>query len=344
MQPFDIGSQTVGSDHPTFIIAEAGSNHNGDLEMAKELIEVAAAAGVDAVKFQTFRTDRMYAEQPSDSGDELVDQFQSLEMPYDWIPKLHEHCEAHGVQFLSTPFDRRSAEELAPYVPAFKVASLSMSHHRFLEVLAEMDKPLLVSTGAHTLEEVSGAVSTLEERGVSDLALLQCTTAYPTPLEDANVRVVETLREEFECHAGFSDHTTHPVAAPSSAVALGAVIVEKHFTLDSSLPGPDHEFALEPDELEAMIDGIRRTERALGSSEKRILDVEQDLKENARRAIHAAEPLESGTELSEENVVVRRPGERERGLDPDALDELVGRTVSVRLDAGEGITWEKLKD
>jgi N-acetylneuraminate synthase len=342
MDSFEVGSRTIGPDEPTFVIAEAGSNHNGNLEMAKELVEAAAEAGADAVKFQTFRADKLYTEQPVDEGDELADQFESLEMPYEWIPELHEYCQSHGVEFMSTPFDSVSASELAPYVPAFKLASMSMSDHEFLETLAETDKPLIVSTGAHPLSAVQKSVSTLEAAGVEDLVLLQCTSSYPTELEQANVRVVETLREEFGYQSGLSDHTTGPRIAPGAAVALGAAVVEKHFTLDNSLPGPDHEFALEPDELDVMIDTIRRTEESLGSREKRVLDVEGPVVESARRAIQAARVIPADKTIEAADVEVTRPGNRQRGAEPHHLDDIVGRTAAVRIDSGDGVTLDRV--
>ena len=279
METFEIDGRPVGPGEPTFVIAEAGSNHNGDLETAKELIDVAVEAGADAVKFQTFRAEDMYVE---DSGEveyldddrSIYDIIESMEMPHEWIPTLHDYCVAQDIYFLSTPFDERSAELLSEYVPAWKVASYTSSHHPFLRELAASDKPLIMSTGAHELAEVRESVEVLESAGVSGLALLQCVAAYPTPLEDINVRVVETLADEFEVPVGLSDHTLDPVTAPAAAVALGANVIEKHITLDKSMEGPDHQFALEPDQIAEMVAAIRDTEAALGTGEKYVLDVE----------------------------------------------------------------------
>ena len=348
MAKFHIEDRPLGPDEPTYIIAEAGSNHNGDLGLAKELIDVAVDAGADAVKFQTFRAGDMYVE---DSGDveyldddrSIYDIIESMEMPYEWIPELHEYCHDQGVQFLSTPFDERSAKELEEYVPAWKVASYTSSHVPFLEFLAGTEKPIIMSTGAHDLDEVAESVKVLREAGVSDLVLLQCVAAYPTPLSDINVRVVETLREEFGVPAGLSDHTLDPVTAPSTAVALGASVVEKHFTLDKSMEGPDHEFALEPDELGEMVSDIRDTEAVLGTAEKRVLDVEQELYQKARRAVHAVEDINAGEMFTDENVRVLRPGEREAGLSPEFYDEILGATAIQDIAHGEGITWDDIE-
>ena len=349
MVDFQIGDRPIGSAEPTFVIAEAGSNHNGDLEIAKELIDVAADAGADAVKFQTFRAEDMYVEESGDVEyleDErsIYEIIEDMEMPYEWIPELHDYCHKQGVEFLSTPFDERSADELAEYVPAWKVASYTSSHIPFLEYLAGTEKPIIMSTGAHELDEVAESVSTLRDAGVSDLVVLQCVAAYPTPLSEVNVRVIETLQDKFDVLAGLSDHTLDPVTAPSAAVALGAGVVEKHFTLDNSMEGPDHQFALEPDELDRMISAIRDTEQALGSGEKRVLDVEQELYEKARRAIHAIRDIEAGDVISDEDVKVLRPGEKEAGLDPKFYDEIIGETAARNIEEGNGIQWDDIRE
>jgi N-acetylneuraminate synthase len=348
MDSFEIGDRRVGTDEPTFVIAEAGSNHNGDLETAKELIDVAAEAGADAVKFQTFRAEDLYVK---DSGEvEYLDDdrsiyeiIESMEMPYEWIPELYEYCHEQNVQFMSTPFDERSANELEEYVSAWKVASYTSSHIPFLEYLAETKKPIIMSTGAHELDEVSKSVTALREAGVSDLVLLQCVAAYPTPKSQINVQVVETLQEEFDVLAGLSDHTLDPVTAPSAAVAIGASVVEKHFTLDKSMAGPDHEFALEPDELDRMLSAIRETEAVLGTGEKQVLDVENELYEKARRRVHAVEDIEAGKTYTEENVKVLRPGAQEPGLHPEFYDEIIGEVASRDVPKNAGIQWDDVE-
>lgn len=348
MAAFSIGDRAVGPDEPTYVIAEAGSNHNGSLDLAKELIEVAADAGVDAVKFQTFRAADLYVE---DSGGAeylnddrpLYEIIEGLEMPYEWIPRLHDYCHEQDVEFLSTPFDERSAAELEVYVPAWKVASYTSSHHLFLEHLAGTDKPIIMSTGAHQLSGVREAVETLRAADATGLAILQCVAAYPTPLEYSNVHVVSTLAEEFNTPVGLSDHTTHPVTAPTAAVALGASVIEKHFTLDRNMDGPDHEFALEPDELREMVEAIRRTEDALGSAEKRVLEVERELYEKARRAIHAVEHIEAGETITRDNVKVLRPGHREMGLHPKFYGEVLRRTATEAIEKGDGVQWAHLE-
>lgn len=348
MQHIEIGDRRVGPDEPTYVIAEAGSNHNGELATAKELIDVAVEAGADAVKFQTFRAEDLYVEESGeveylDDDRSIYDIIESMEMPYEWIPTLHEYCHERGVQFLSTPFDERSARELEEYVPAWKVASYTSSHIPFLRHLASTGKPIVMSTGAHELDDIRESVSTLQNAGVADLVLLQCVAAYPTPLSEINVSVVETLAEEFDVPSGLSDHTLDPVTAPAAAVALGGCVVEKHFTLDKTMDGPDHEFALEPDELQRMIAAVRDTERALGGGEKRVLDVEQELHDKARRSIQAVTTIEPGERLTEENVRVLRPGERRRGLDPKFYEEIIGKRAACEIESGAGVQWDDLE-
>jgi len=342
---FQIGSQEIGVDKPAFVIAEAGSNHNGDKQMAHDLIDVAADAGVDAVKFQTFRADRMY---PKDSGDigtadgGAHSVLKGLEMPYDWIPELARHADERDLYFLSSPFDRKSADLLHPHVPAYKVASTLVSHHPFLEYLDEKNKPLIISTGVHTMDNVEAMMAVLDDR--EDLALLQCVSAYPTPLNRANVAFLNRLRSKFGCPTGLSDHTEQPAVAPMVAAALGAAVIEKHVTLDSTLDGPDHSFALEPDQLDHMVSQVRRAEQALGDGEKTVLDIERETYENGRRCLHAARSIKAGTQLESTDVECLRPGENPRGIPPSEQSVVIGRSVRRDIEAGEPIDYDDLED
>ena len=347
MAEFYIGDQPVGPEEPTFVIAEAGSNHNGDLETAKELIDVAADAGADAVKFQTFRAEDLYVddrEMVDDSEESTYALLENLEQPYEWIPELYEYCESKDIRFMSSPFDERSAQELAEYIPAFKVASFTLSHHPFLKELAEYGKPIIMSTGAHEQEEVEDAVSVLREHGVEDIALLHCISSYPTPLGEINVRAVETLQREFDTVVGFSDHTTEPAVAPAAAVALGASIVEKHFTLDNEMKGPDHSFALEPDELAEMVETIRQTERSLGDGSLVIQDTERESYDRSRRGVHAKRFIGAGQKITESDVKVIRPGDAvDVGAKPKYLDDIVDAIAQTEFHPGEGIKRNSVK-
>lgn len=334
-----VRNRALERGEPTYVIAEAGSNHDGDLDTAMELIDAAAAAGADAVKFQTFRAAEMYVE-PSGEDDaaEMYDAVSAVEMPYDWIPRLHDRCRERGVDFLSSPFDGRSVAQLDEYVPAFKVGSSILSHHRFLEVLAGTGKPIIASTGAHTLDEVRDAVAVLRDAGASDIALLHCVSAYPTPLDGINVRAISRLAEAFDLPVGLSDHTTEPTIAPCAAVALGGCIVEKHVTLDSTQEGLDHQFALEPDELKRMVTAIRQTERALGSGEVHVADIEEEWYQSARRTVQATDRIEAGERITADAVAVRRSGEHSRGVDPEGYEEVVGAVARRAISKGDGIT------
>lgn len=343
-ESFRIGDRVVGPESSAYVIAEAGSNHNGEFDTALSLVDSAVDAGADAVKFQTFRAESLYTR---DSGEveylqderDIYEIIESMEMPYDWIPRLADYCSDQGITFLSTPFDEASADELAPHVPAYKVASYTLSHHPFLRYLAKKDRPIILSTGAHSLSEVSEAVEVLREEN-ADFALLHCVAAYPTPLDDINVSVVKTLKEMFGVVTGLSDHTMEPVIAPTAAVALGGRIIEKHFTLDRSMDGPDHGYALEPDELTEMVSSVHDTRRALGSPRKQILDVEDELHRVARRAIHATADISAGTEFSRANIGVLRPGKQQPGLPPKHLEEVLGQKATRDIEADEGINWE----
>jgi N-acetylneuraminate synthase len=342
---FDGG--TIGDDG-TFVIAEAGSNHNGELDLAYDLIDTAADAGADAVKFQTFRADEVYVKDSGqaeylDDERSLYEIIESMEMPYDWIPKLHEYAQEQNILFMSTPSDPRAADELEDYVPVYKVESFHLSNHPYLRYLARKDKPLILSTGAHEMDEIEESVEVLREAGGSDFVLLHCISGYPTPLDQINVRVIETLRDRFDVLSGLSDHTLDPVTAPSASVTLGASVVEKHFTLDKSMEGPDHEFALEPDELDEMVTAIRRTERALGDGVKRLADVEKELHDKARRFIHARTDISAGEELTEDNIGLLSPGELDPGLLPKHYEEVLGSTAARDIEKSEGITWDDVK-
>lgn len=342
MSEFTIGNRPVGRDNPTFVIAEAGSNHNGDLETAKQLIDVAADAGADAVKFQTFRAENLYVddrEMVDDHNESTYALLERLEKPYEWIPELYDHCMSRDILFMSSAFDEQSARELAEYVPAFKVASFTLSHHPFLQKLADFGKPIIMSTGGHNLEEIREAVSVLHKNGVEKLVLLHCVSSYPTPLDEINVRAVQTLREEFDGLVGLSDHTTNPALAPSLAVAFGGTVIEKHFTLDNEMDGPDHEFALEPNELTEMIKTVRETEVALGTGGLGISSVEMQSVKRAKRSLFAIRNINEGDTITEDAVRALRPGNLDyEGLPPKHLERIIGTTATNDISKGEPIT------
>ena len=343
MKVIEIAGRKVGPGHPCFVIAEAGSNHNGNLQQALGLIGIAAEAGADAVKFQTFRAAKLY---PKSAGktdylkldQSIYDIIAAMEMPYEWIPILAEEAAKHKLIFLSTPFDEQSTDELDPYVPAFKIASYEMTHIPLVRYIAKKGKPLIMSTGTASLPEVGESVRAIRETGNEELILLQCTASYPAPLDALNVRAIDTMRREFDVAVGLSDHSRDPFIGPITAIALGASVIEKHYTFSNELPGPDHRYAVEPHELKAMIRRIRETEAALGSGEKVPQAVENELRSFARRSIFATREIGRGDVFTAENIAVLRCGKAGHGLEPAAFDSVIGKRASRDLPVDTPVT------
>ena len=337
---FKIAGRPVGDGAPCFIIAEAGSNHDGSLEQALRLVDAAAEAGADAVKFQNFKAERLY---PPDGGSvaylkklgirqSVYSLIKSMEMPYEWIPKLAARAKAKRILFLSTPFDEESADRLAPHVPAFKIASYEMTHQPLILHCASKGKPLIVSTGGADLGEVDEMVRAARASG-APLALMQCTAKYPAPLSSLNLRTITLFKERYGVPVGLSDHSREPVAAPVAAVGLGANLIEKHFTLSNRLPGPDHSYAVEPDELKETVRQVRAAESALGSGLKLPDPVEKELREY-RRGVFTVKPVPKGGRLTASNTaLLRRAGRRATGLEPRDYPSLLGRRAARRLAA-----------
>jgi len=330
MNSVNIGHRIVGSGSRCLVIAEAGSNHNGDLDQAKALVRIAGEAGADAVKFQTFRAEKLYARNAGNSDylqldRSIFDVIAAMEMPYEWLPVLAEEARRQGLLFLSTPFDEQSVDELDPYVPAFKIASYEMTHIPLVRYIAKKGKPVIISTGTATLDEVRETVGAVRATGNEQIVLLQCTASYPAPIDALNLRAMATMQRELRVPVGLSDHSRDPLIGPIAAVALGASVIEKHFTFSNDLPGPDHRFAIEPGELRAMVTAIRDCESSLGSGEKKTADVEQELREFARRTIFTSKAIAHGERFTDANVAVLRAGKAGHGLPPSALDGLIGK-------------------
>lgn len=338
-----IGRRAIGQGNPVYFIAEAGSNHDGDLSRAMRLIEVAAEAGADAVKFQTFRADALY---PRSAGTTeyleidrpIHDVIHDLEMPWDWIPVLAAHCAEQGIDFLSTPFDEASADALDPFVSAFKIASYEMTHHVLLQHCARKGKPVILSTGTATLSEVREAVEALRAVGGTDIVVLQCTAKYPAPLETLNLLTLPVMARELGVPVGLSDHSREPTPGPMAAAALGAAVIEKHFTLDNRLPGPDHAYALEPSELAAVVARVRQVERTLGSGEKRPAPEENELRTFARRTVFTTRPLAAGDPFGVGNLAVLRCGKLGYGLHPREYVRTLGHVARRALPAEASVT------
>lgn len=343
-----IGGRRIGPGSPVYVIAEAGSNHDGKLEQAKQLIDVAADAGADAVKFQAFKAASLYPRSAGQSAylnDErsIYDIIRSLELPFEWIPELAAHCAHRHIHFLCTPFDHQSTDALEPYVPAFKVASYDMTNYPLLQHVARKGKPLLLSTGTADLEEVREMITAV--RAVTDpgLVVLQCTARYPSPLQALNVRALRTLAG-LGVLTGLSDHSREPLPGPLAAVAVGAVAIEKHFTLSNKLPGPDHVYALEPRELTDLVTKIRQVEAALGTGDKIVQPEEQELRAFARRTIFTTRSLAEGERLRRADLAVLRRGTLPDGLHPKDYLRLFGRSARRPLAAETPVRWEDVGD
>ena len=345
MNEITIGKKKIGEGKPVFIIAEAGSNHNRDLDQAKRLIEIAAEAEADAVKFQTYSAETLYSKKTPnpDYLEGKIEQqsvwqlIKDIELPREWQGELADFTRSHDLMFLSTPFDYKAIEELeALNVLAYKIASFEIVDLPFLKKIAETKKPIILSTGMASLGDIEDAVNAIREVGDIKIALLQCAINYPPPFEDLNLRAIKTLQQAFQVPVGFSDHTMS-TAIPAVAVALGACIIEKHFTIDRTMKGPDHRFAMEPDELKEMVKNIRDAEASLGSPEKVMAESEKNLHKLARRSIIAAKKIPKGKTLEMSDLTIKRPG---YGIAPKYLDIVIGKVANKDIDEDDIITWD----
>lgn len=349
---FSIGNIAVGRNAPVFIIAEAGVNHNGDPALARALVDAAAAAGVDAVKFQTFQADKLNTRTapkssyhlrttPQDEEQSWFELLRSQELSPTTHRELIAYCHQRGILFLSTPYDPDSANFLDSLnIPAFKVASTDANNFPFLEFLAVKKRPVIVSTAMCTLEEVRTAVETIHRTGNRDLILLHCTANYPCAGQNSNLLAMQTLAKEFGVPVGYSDHCLSPIN-PIAAVALGASLIEKHFTLSKDLPGPDHQASLLPDELARMVQDIRSTEKALGDGVKAPLSCELENRIKLRKSIVACNKIKKGAIIGADQIACKRPGS---GLDPGAVESVVGKVALDDIAADTLITYEMLGD
>jgi len=321
----------------TFIIAEAGVNHNGNLEMARQLIDAAVAAGADAVKFQTFKAEKIiagnapkahYQQETTDSDESQLEMVKKLELDEAAHIQLYQYCQIKGILFLSTPFDLESIDLLSRLgLEIFKIPSGEITNLPYLRKLGALKKRIILSTGMANLGEIKNALDVLTESGtpLENVSVLHCNTEYPTTFEDANLKAMLTIKNAFHGIAvGYSDHT-NGIEVAIAAVAMGAAVIEKHFTLDRSLPGPDHKASLEPDELKAMVKAIRNIEKALGDGIKRPSPSEVKNKSVARKSIVAATTIEKGEMFNEQNITVKRPG---TGISPMFWDEIIGRRAT----------------
>lgn len=337
----------------TLIIAEAGVNHNGSFEIARQLIDAAAASGADYVKFQTFKANKLVSRyskkaeyQIRNTGEEDDSQYQmlkKLEMPLEWHTQLIGHALKKGIRFLSTGFDEESVDFLAELgIDLFKIPSGEITNRPYLEHIAAKGKPVILSTGMATLQEIEDAIEVMTVVGLDkkNISVLHCNTEYPTPMKDVNLTAMHTIGEKLGVVTGYSDHTLG-IEVPIAAVARGAAIIEKHFTLDRNMPGPDHRASLEPAELAAMVSAIRNIELAVsGSGEKLPSESEEKNKVIARKSIHINKRLEKGHIVSKEDLEMKRPGD---GISPMRMNEIIGKTVKHTLEPEHKLTLNDIE-
>jgi len=343
-----IGQRFIGDREPCFIIAEAGVNHNGDVRLAKKLIDAAQKAGADAVKFQTFKAETVvsataekagYQKETTGADESQLDMLKRLELTESQFTELARYARQKGIMFLSTGSDPGSVDFLDELnMPAFKVASGEITNLPLLTHIARKRKPVILGTGMSTLEEIECALQAMRKEGAKDIILLHCVSAYPAKIEDTNLRAMETLRKAFHVPVGLSDHTTG-ITVPIAAAALGACVIEKHFTLDKTLPGPDHRASLDPGELAEMVRSIRLVEKALGNGVKKPTPTEEENKKVMRRSLTARVAIPRGTVITADMIDIKRPG---TGISPAELEKVIGRKASKSISQEEVLTWDKV--
>lgn len=365
MDSVQIAGKKVGGNNPVLIIAEAGINHDGKYDQALRLIDAAVEAGADVVKFQLFKAEKMYSKTAgmynTAKGEklEITEALKKTELPEEWIPPLMEYCEKRGIGFLCTVCDENGADVLEGYnVDAYKLASYGITHVPLLKHVAAKGKTVVFSTGAAELTDMERAVKTIEGQGNNQIVMMHCVAKYPAPLSACNINVLDTMKLAFpEVIVGYSDHTEDPVKAPVTAVYKGAKVIEKHFTIDKSLPGPDHIFAVNPAELAEMVCAIREAERnmlldkiphldpeILGTTKKVILPIEQYLRKYAFRCIVATKDIPAGEIISKDNTAILRPGENKRGIEPEFYEMILeyGIKAKQKIDGGNSVRWSDI--
>lgn len=344
-----IGQRHIGRDHPCFVAAEVGINHNGDLDLAREMIASAARAGADGVKFQNYRTEDFIADRSLEyryisQGNEVLesqyDMFKRYEMPREWLPELKKCCDACGVEFFSTPTSDQGIQDLREVgVGLFKNGSDYLGHLPLIKSFARSRIPTVLSTGMAQVDEIDAAVEAFREAGGVELVLLHCTSSYPTPLSQANLNRMVSLSDRYGCPVGFSDHTDGAHAA-ELVCAMGAVFIEKHFTTSHDLPGPDHRFSSTPEEMARLIQNVRDLSSILGSSSIQAGEVEQLSRTQFRLSCHVSSALSAGSRLTAEDITISRPAD---GLPPGAVEDLIGQIIVRDLEAGQAITADCLE-
>lgn len=329
-----IRRREIGDGRPCFVIAEAGGNHNLNFDQALRLIDVAADSGADAVKFSLSRAKTQY---PPNAGNAdylgvetpIYEIIKKREVPYEWIPKLVKYTNDKGLVFLCSSFDEETTDVLAENgIDAFKIASYEATHHPLLRHVARKGKPIIMSVGVTLLDEIRESLEVIFNEGNDQVVLMHCVGSYPAPVEDSNLKVIDALKNEFGCPVGISDHSRDPVIVPSCAAALGADIIEKHFTISNALPGPDHKFALEPQELKAMVAAVMLSQKAVGTGRKEIAASEIELHDFARRTVFSTVKISKGDVFTKGNTAVLRRGKHKAGLHPGDYERIMGKKAN----------------
>ena len=333
-----------------FIIAEAGVNHNGDIETANKLIDEAVEAGVDAVKFQTFNTDKLvtknapkadYQNETTNQNESQYDMLKKLELSKNDHEILIEYCKEKNIKFMSTPFDFESVDLLEQLgVNFFKIGSGDLTNIPLLKYIAELNKPMIVSTGMANLGEVEEAVNSIKKSGNNQLILLHCVSNYPADFKNVNLKAMNTMKIAFNLEVGYSDHTSG-IEAPVAAVAMGAKVIEKHFTLNKSMKGPDHKASLNPKELTEMVESIRNVERSIGDGVKKCTKNEFNTRKISRKSITAKKNIKKGKKINENDICIKRPA---KGIKPKYYDLLLSKAVTTKkINKDDGIYWKDIK-
>jgi pseudaminic acid synthase len=337
-----IGNKKIGLKNPTYIIAEIGSNHNNDIKIAKKMIDEAAKAGVDAVKFQSFKAETLYSKYAPKFSKDKVKPFElikSVEMPFKWHKELYNYSKKRGLHFLSSPFDFEAVDDLYKVgVPAFKIASFEIVDHELIRYIAQKRKPIILSTGMANIKEIQEALDVITSQNNDEIILLHCNSVYPTPAKIVNLNAIQTMYKLFKIPIGFSDHTLG-IHIPIAAAAKGAKIIEKHFTLDRKMKGPDHSFSIEPPELKQMVKNIREIEKAEGNGVKERSKLEDEMYIKGRRSIIAAKNIPKDTKITREMIIIKRPG---YGIEPKFLSKVIGSTAKHDIKADQWITFEDI--
>ncbi len=344
-----IGDRMIGRDYPTYFIAEIGGNFDGSIDKAKRLIDAAKSAGADCAKFQTFTADTIVSEGGFSKmtlhgvhgswGRKVSEVFKDVEFPLEWHKEIAEYCKKVGIDFSTSPYFKEAVDLCAELnVPFIKIGSGDITWLDMLDYIASKGIPIMLATGDATMSEIDEAVRTIEKTGNKDLVLMQCITNYPSKIDSANVNVLKTYQNAFNCLTGYSDHSHGHVVALASVV-LGGCVIEKHFTLNKNDKGPDHPHSMEPDEFKFMVDSIREVERAMGSSKKEVVEEESETVYVQRRCLYARKDIIKGNTITEDDICVLRPA---LGIQPKYKNIIIGKEAKNNIIAGEPIFWEDI--